>query len=251
MIPDYRNMESTNRMTITPGITTSFDDYYILDSSLFTCDKLGFFVINGWAAMVYTSTCNWINTHVMINNRTYTYNSKGYDITGDVAADFNLLSLFNKGDTIKVRLTTPVANTIRDARIYCYYIPILLISNEELMNTAIINRPDKWVKGTEYNFGDGLYGQIFTGSFSITTANVGGTLGNLVLADHIHSYGGEMWVDDNDPNTSIIPIGTNNSAISTGYYTCFPLINNYYLKIGYNSAFINTYKYDMWVKYIR
>jgi hypothetical protein len=39
-------------------------------------------------------------------------------------------------------------------------------------NSALINRPDLWIPSVEYNFGNNLYGQRFTGGISIAAGNI-------------------------------------------------------------------------------
>jgi hypothetical protein len=62
----------------------------------------------------------------------------------------------------------------------------------------LINRPDKWVTGTEYDFGDGLYGRRFIGSINTPTSSDDLNSGSLSLVSSpnidlkLLDYGG--WI---------------------------------------------------------
>ncbi|MDR2889670.1 MAG: collagen-like protein [Lachnospiraceae bacterium] len=61
----------------------------------------------------------------------------------------------------------------------------------DLNSASLIIRPDLWVSGTEYNFGNGLYGRRFTGTITqaVKTQNTI-TLANLGASGRTSAYGG-------------------------------------------------------------
>lgn len=106
-----------------------------------------------------------------------------------------------------------------------------------------LNRPDLWPENTEINFGGGLYGQRFTGTFSSN-----GSPKDLgVTVDRIIDEGGQMnfpgWV--NAPVPHAVPSDT-----SDYWGMVFQGLNNMNLHInGSCYGGPKTVTYDVWVTY--
>jgi hypothetical protein len=108
----------------------------------------------------------------------------------------------------------------------------------DVSNKELINRPDKWVAGTEYDFGDGLYGQRFTGSYNITTAGVAyqeTIINNARLID----WNGWTGIS----HGSFSNLNANRVAGLIGGTT--------YISLYVGHSEIGTRSYDFWIKYVK
>lgn len=119
---------------------------------------------------------------------------------------------------------------------------------------AFINKPNLWEPGKEYDFGDGVYGQRFTGSVTHTAAH---TPQDIVLTstipDSLISSGGN-WKRGSSKWT--LPIGQISAvAVSDRIYidlssTIVIDSKRGLLVIFYNNG-AQTSTYDIWVKYTK
>jgi hypothetical protein len=261
MIPDYTNMEITNRISSSPGTTQYLqDDYYFLDSTSWTADKTGFIYISVLSVLVYTASSPYQLVLFIINDREVCMSEMGYFTSGSYPVHFSNILPINKGDIVKVRVVTKTSVNMVAFNAMCYYIPPIFISDEEMINTALINRPDKWIIGQEYNFGDGLYGQRFSG---YVTGNAGEfnskTLYGPDLAlNEMVSCGG--WMNIGNPNKVLIGCSSDNGSWNTGVsivdheYTnieqrdCITIGCKLYITQTVDSP---NNRYDIWIKYTK
>jgi hypothetical protein len=246
MIPDYKNVESTNRLSISDG-TTSYvsTGNYELRSNSWTCDKVGFIYIY----------VNAIGTGNNFDSSIYFYINDIYTRTcfvpySNYRINFSGIFPINKGDIIQLRYNTTISVSATFNNIMSKYIPPIFISDEEMINTALINRPDKWIVGTEYNFGDGLYGQRFTGSFNISSTSPDYT-GNLANATRLIQYGGDYY-DANVSDSGRLIIGTNYNNSHYHALIIFVHRSTNQLRIAFSTnSTTGTWNYDVWCKYIK
>jgi hypothetical protein len=255
MIPDYSNIGLDNKISIGNKTGTVADSYgyYHLNSTTWTVDKVGFICYYITVDATHTSLVTWISCNVKINNITIDGNSIGYLSSGSSCIKFVGIQPINKGDTALFNIFCRGSNyTFASLNVFYYYIPPIFIADEQMIYSSLINRPDKWIVGTEYNFGDGLYGQRFTGSHSITTDGVGSEIStNVSNVIYINSYGGTSKTDLN-----INPVGTISYMSNiNNHISVYPRIininstNNLVIAINYSA--IETVNYDLWVKYIK
>lgn len=115
-------------------------------------------------------------------------------------------------------------------------------SSQKIYDTNFMNRPDLWTVGTEYDFGEGLYGQRYTGTLSVTTTAT--------------AYS----IDDNFDGTHFICCGGDVYFSSFGVSLQFPFSDpGTYLQLQINSGLKITAKaynnssfpYDIWVLYTK
>ncbi len=104
-------------------------------------------------------------------------------------------------------------------------------------------RPDLWTPGREYEFGDGLYGQRFSGVIT-QAANTENSLYllDLGVAAHIVSSGG-WW--DNGVNEW--QVGTSDNAL----YGRIRKGGSGFAFKSYSISARNGAEYDIWIKYIK
>lgn len=122
----------------------------------------------------------------------------------------------------------------------------------ELNNSSLIIRPDLWATGTEYSFGNKLYGRRFIGNVT-ATANVEDlrTLINLGSTAQMQSCGG-MWYN------GIIYTMLGDSNISNDVSSRLTIMD---VLVGYTKGDLhlstisrldrNQCPYDVWVKYTK
>ena len=124
-------------------------------------------------------------------------------------------------------------------------------------HNILLNKPNLWEVGKEYDFGDGVYGQRFTGRITVN-AKVGS---DVILTDSISnvnpvSIGGWIAWDSNDGSkTNRVPIntaeGNNSSPIEAILY-----FND---AAGANGIHLHSYSfrnrtnapYDIWILYTK
>ncbi len=114
-------------------------------------------------------------------------------------------------------------------------------------NSNLIDRPDQWTPGTEYNFGDGLYGMRKTGTI---TSGVAIPIVSTATAVPIDTGG---WITMS---------GNNYFEVNSAYWYSTTSYLNFMLRRGSNSvvgvelyydgtgsAHTTSATYDVWVKY--
>jgi hypothetical protein len=122
----------------------------------------------------------------------------------------------------------------------------------DLNSSSLILRPDLWVNGTEYNFGNGLYGRRFTGTIT-QSANVENSYAaiNLGTTARLSLYGGwwyngshYMSVGDyngDTRNSRVVIMGTASTSHKIGDLVLITITG---------TARTNA-SYDLWVKYTK
>jgi hypothetical protein len=110
-----------------------------------------------------------------------------------------------------------------------------------------ITRPDKWANGVEINFGDGLYGQRFTGYIDIAKQTTSLKELTSFAVSAIISYGG--WWQRGDAAKYSMPSTIPNNADMCWFYT-----NNAtrHIIFGSNTALARdstTGLYEIWTTY--
>jgi hypothetical protein len=157
-----------------------------------------------------------------------------------------------KGDLVELTVQPTLAfSYISESLAYIAYVPPIISVNNDV---GLINYPNQWVVGQEYDFGNGLFGQRFTGNMPNTTAGmntnkqISGMLGNSF---RLVANGGYCAYDA--AGNSQLPLGTTytgtgtvntSSAIAIGSNNGIYL----YLTTQTNAA---TPPYDVWIKYTK
>ncbi|MDR2889880.1 MAG: collagen-like protein [Lachnospiraceae bacterium] len=116
----------------------------------------------------------------------------------------------------------------------------------DLNSSSLLVRPDRWVPGEEYDFGQGLYGQRFTG---IVTAQVNiqdkQSLIYLGTNGDISTYDG-WW--NNGSVKQMVGADSIDGAQRAGMH----IATDYTLRFTTISSFArNNASYDIWVKYVK
>ena len=115
----------------------------------------------------------------------------------------------------------------------------------------LMNKPNLWVVGQEYDFGDGVYGQRFTGN--VAHAGKGTRDVNLIsgIANMISSGG--YW--DRGVNKTKVPVNASiiDSGATSGVIAISCTLNqiNSDLTVRFLNNSAGTSTYDIWVKYTK
>jgi hypothetical protein len=118
----------------------------------------------------------------------------------------------------------------------------------------LADRPDLWVTDTEYDLGNGLYGQRFTGTLSITTANQADTqvLINSQINDLIDSGGWIKAPDDTSVKHQInMPITTLTDHTDIGASRLEIHPNGQLVIWAQMNVIAPSIPYDIWIKYTK
>ena len=114
------------------------------------------------------------------------------------------------------------------------------MSSNPSIHLDLSQHPELWADNTEYNFGNGLYGQKFTGSVSSTTSRQYKTL--LTNVASIIKYGGSWKAGDSD-----LMFQWNDEV--GNMFLLFRNENG--LQFAYKSQTATTYTYNIWVLYTK
>jgi hypothetical protein len=118
---------------------------------------------------------------------------------------------------------------------------------------SFINRPDLWTPSIEYDFGNGLYGQRFSGGYAIT-ANTYAIIGltYLPLNSKIIECGGYINQNNNDFQQQLG--GSRNGPNNANYQTNtlnFDPDNGVLHLFMYDNTSSSNNLYNVWVKYTK
>ena len=134
--------------------------------------------------------------------------------------------------TIKYTKTTDAANSAVDT-IGCYD----------------ITRPDLWPVGKEITFGNGLYGQRFTGTYSLSAQQWKSINLSTLIPSSIIDYGGTIQQSTWFNTLPLCYIG-NDGALQSEATIWYDPSNNTGLTVSiYFSTAQSNSKYDIWVTY--
>jgi hypothetical protein len=128
MIPDYKNIENTNRLFIS-STTTQYhatNDYRITSNS-WTCDKNGFIRIICSVGIPYTTNNNYHSEHCVIDGVEVLVIHNGYLNSGDTVGFFNQVIPIAKDQSVSIYISTQASITLIHHTIICCYIPPLFI----------------------------------------------------------------------------------------------------------------------------
>ena len=218
-------------------LVAPIDGYYLISAS-------SPFISDGAQDIKFFQQDWYVNNRQISSERQYTGSAN--DTTSTLGGNV-LFRKLNKGD--KVHLGVFLNG---------HSLQISGIATMALVNTLnenkvveLMNKPNLWVAGQEYDFGDGVYGQRFTGN--VTHTGKGTKDVNLMsgLANMISSGG--CWNRGVNKtkvpvNASIIDSGTTSGIIALSC-TLNQIDSNLTVRFLNNSAGTSTY--DIWVKYTK
>lgn len=158
-----------------------------------------------------------------------------------------------KGDTINVVVLTAGQTsgyTRQGQATFC-----LVNCLQENKTIELLNKPNLWVPGTEYDFGDNLYGQRFTGTYSTTQMiDTSILLCNTFETISIIETGGQIQEQSESSTPWYNPIPYAFNRGSSGYSQAVPWFDNgnkaIKLQITMPKAQTDA-PYDVWVKYTK
>jgi hypothetical protein len=225
MIPDYSRMESTNRISANNGTWTADRDGYV------NCE-------------FYIGTTGTAGTNMYVQ-----VNSKAVyaDHIANAFQRNRACVPVKKGNV--VRMYSDVAMGT-GGTYSCFFIPPLWL----MPDNSLINFPNQWVPGTEYDFGNGLYGKRVTGTVT-RPANERDYKSITTGASNVIAFGG-IW-RGGGAQASARPIGMP-VVLETGpaaYYSELRLFYDGGIGIYTTSPNArdgsNDARYDLWVKYTK
>jgi hypothetical protein len=252
--PDYKNRESTNRITVSNGTWKVDRDGYV---------TVG---VSTTAAAV-----EWLTLYI---NNVLVYR----DVSRNAVSPDTIQTVVpvSKDDVITLGAQP-------EAGMFCYFIPPLTppslfvegadlqsstatgkvkidpetktmsVSGEiDTTGTYSINRPDLWAANVEINFGSGLYGRRATGTFTETTS---GTINEIVLTPYtvvsLLNSGG--WWNFGEGTRCMVNAPMGNSSAITYWSNLF--IHTTEKTIKFRSVSGNnrtaTTTYDIWITYTK
>ena len=116
---------------------------------------------------------------------------------------------------------------------------------------TLISRPDLWPENTELDFGDGLYGQRFTGKIT-QAANSKAQIMFIYSIGKLISYGGEwQWGSSTVERATIPDFFINGSGIFTTGGFLFKTGTGGLRFDSYSSGDRTNAPYDVWVLYTK
>jgi hypothetical protein len=112
-----------------------------------------------------------------------------------------------------------------------------------------INRPDKWPENVEINFGSGLYGKRFTGTYTLVANEDKGIVGSTIGTTKIVSYSGRVGYQTD----GFVSIPYTYSVSGSVQHNVRPVfINNTFYVYTYKiDAIPNPQPYDIWITYTK
>lgn len=114
-----------------------------------------------------------------------------------------------------------------------------------------IEYPNTWTPGVEYDFGNGLYGQRFTGTYSLSAKQWKSINLSTLIPSSIIDYGGTIQQSTWFNTLPLSYIGTD-GALQSEATIWYDPSNNTGLTVSiYFSAAQSNSKYDVWVKYTK
>jgi hypothetical protein len=266
--PDYANIETVNRISVT--------------NATWTVDRDGYINV-GVRRQNSTLMNEWINLYI---DEKLVYSD--FDRTNNTQSPdrySNVLPV-SKGDVIRIEAGP---GTAAETLIYCYYIPPkavpnLFVEGADLQTSSdigkvninpddktmtvngeigtgtngiqyLINRPDLWANGVEIDFGNGLYGMRRAGTIPGTIA--AGTVDTQVLltvSDYtafvLRNYGGS-W--DSGDGCLHAMIGLTNTTSFTSSWSSIWFVHTLtpaQLQLRTQAGAVRTNSpYDVWITY--
>ena len=201
------------------------------------------------------------------------------DLKGGAFLDINVSGGLAKSDDLASIYATGATNTTGStitAGTYFYLAGVLVRAKANIANGAtftlntnyevvtagalneisLINRPDLWVVGTEYNFGNGLYGQRFSGTFGSPTGSsprLVYVINTNVSVTKIVSVGGEFTYNTNNNSYVIGATATlmhSDATIQTApSFVASTSLNGLIIQLMTRLTFDALPQYDIWVLY--
>ena len=154
-----------------------------------------------------------------------------------------------KGDTINVGVYMSGQTTAFTRNGQATFCLVNTLNENKVLE--LMNKPNLWVVGQEYNFGDGVYGQRFTGNVAHTGKGTRDV--NLIsgIANMISSGG--YW--DRGVNKTKVPVNASiiDSGATSGVIAISCTLNqiNSDLTVRFLNNSAGTSTYDIWVKYTK
>ncbi|MDR2469791.1 MAG: hypothetical protein LBD27_04845, partial [Tannerella sp.] len=235
MFPDYANMESISRITTYNGTWTADRDGYVFCRKRYEAQSTGdiFYYFN-----------------VRINNKAVYYQTETHRAApaGTILNHSTVLAV-KKGDVITFEGTDTPAAALQHM---CYFIPPLWVAPPD---TSLMNFPNQWVAGQEYDFGNNLYGKRIAGS--ITAAVSATNTINIVTSatTSIVDSGGEVGLGETGTKVTV-PVGQNGFDTTMLHtFNNHPIRNiatgaiDFVSQSNYARNGNDNSKYDIWIKY--
>jgi hypothetical protein len=262
--PDYAKIETVNRVTSVTG------SGYAYRTNIWTVEK------DGYAECRLVTTESAYGMEILVNNTWVFGNTTRNALSGDTTTYTVKISA---GDKIQIG-----GNISSLSAYFMYFIPprepqpifvegadiqssidigkatidavdktISIAGEYATYNNTVysINRPDKWPVNQELDFGDGLYGQRITGTYSYTAGAAEGLVINKnVGMTKLIGYSGEINLND----TQAFPLNYfygNSGTSPNHYYRCFRSGGNFTAYVYSLSNSITNKPYDIWITYTK
>lgn len=222
-------------------LVAPMDGYYLISAS-------SGFISDGAQDIEFFQQDWYVNNVQISSNRQYTGSNR--DTTSTLGGNV-LFRRLNKGDKVQLGIyqgghSLQISGTVTMS---------LVNTLNENKVLELMNKPNLWVAGQEYDFGDGIYGQRFTGNVTPAAAN---KAKEILLTSTIYSNiieSGGMW--NRGKGKFSLPIGGISSTTGS-----IELMSSIYTKnnvggttSGLYAAFldngVSTTTYDIWVKYTK
>lgn len=119
-------------------------------------------------------------------------------------------------------------------------------------SVAFINKPNLWEPGKEYDFGDGVYGQRFTGSVTHTAAHTSQIVElTSTIPDSLISSGGKWYRGSTAWTYSIGQTEAISTSGAINLSSTIAIVPKRGLLVKFYNNSAQTSTYDIWVKYTK
>lgn len=116
----------------------------------------------------------------------------------------------------------------------------IIISEAEYNKLKLLNKPNLWEVGNEYDFDDGVYGRRYTGTYTVN----GQIVGNIPNINIILNAGGMLFNSTYKKPMNYCANGTDNASIYISN-------SDSNLRIYGDGTNTMNYNYDVWILYTK
>ena len=233
--------------------TLGTKDYYSEDEKVigvWTDGKPVYRKVYKYVSTMILNKDTWTNSNIKLDNVDIIISSKVFG--GSYGVYSNIQSSIN--GTVGIPSGTLAIYSI--TVLHFDYLIIEYTKTTDTANSAVdtvgcydITRPDLWPENKEITFGNGLYGQRFTGTYSLSAKQWKSINLSTLIPSSIIDYGGTIQQSTGFNTLPLCFIGTN-GALQSEATIWYDPSNNTGLTV---SIYINTAqsnsKYDIWVTY--
>ena len=237
------------------ALTANKGDTSLLANNTITIPEAGYYIISNTYGSQSSSTIGQKIHAIFVNGTVLTHHEMP-SVSAPIF-DNTVVRYLNVGDQVQFRYYQNAFGSSITTR------PQWSIIRQG--NSNLIDRPDLWTVGTEYDFGDGLYGQRFTGAVTTgtTAATKFGQNTYMIYTNLINPGSTTLKIVDDGGNLSTsgntggYKLGEIFYGTADNYLICASALiknngaNNPLMLYVHSSLSNQLFNYDIWVKYTK